>query len=113
LSEECPHCGEGRNLPAGSRFCAFCGSRLAPYTPEHLAQGVLEKRDSLRGERKEVTILFADVAGSLAMAAALDPEDIHAVMDGFFAFSLEVVHAERGTINQFRRDGFMALFGGA
>jgi class 3 adenylate cyclase/tetratricopeptide (TPR) repeat protein len=45
------------------------------------------------------------------MSEALDPEDLHAVMDGFFALALEAVHAQRGTVNQFRGDGFMALFG--
>jgi adenylate cyclase len=68
-------------------------------------------RDAEEGERKEVTVLIADVAGSLAMAEALDPEDVHALMDGFFALALEAVHDEGGTVNQFRGDGFMALFG--
>jgi class 3 adenylate cyclase len=72
---------------------------------------VLVLRDAEAGERKEVTVLIADVAGSLAMSDALDPEDLHAVMDGFFALALEAVHAEGGTVNQFRGDGFMALFG--
>jgi adenylate cyclase len=83
----------------------------ASYTPEHLHRDVLVFRDAEEGERKEVTVLIADVAGSLAMAEALDPEDVHAVMDGFFAVALEAVHAEGGTLNQFRGDGFMALFG--
>ncbi len=68
-------------------------------------------RDADGGERKEVTVLIADVAGSLAIADALDPEDIHALMDGFFALALEAVHDQLGTVNQFRGDGFMALFG--
>ncbi len=72
---------------------------------------MLVLRDAEEGERKEVTVLIADVAGSLAMADALDPEDLHAVMDGFFALALEAVHDEGGTVNQFRGDGFMALFG--
>jgi class 3 adenylate cyclase/tetratricopeptide (TPR) repeat protein len=72
---------------------------------------VLVLRDAEEGERKEVTVLIADVAGSLAMADALDPEDVHALMDGFFALALEAVHDEGGTVNQFRGDGFMALFG--
>jgi class 3 adenylate cyclase/tetratricopeptide (TPR) repeat protein len=95
-----------------------CGSALAvepnpePYTPDHLEREVFVVRESMAGgERKEVTVLIADVAGSLAMAEALDPEDIHALMDGFFALALEAVHAEGGTVNQFRGDGFMALFG--
>jgi class 3 adenylate cyclase/tetratricopeptide (TPR) repeat protein len=72
---------------------------------------VLVLRDAEEGERKQVTVLIADVAGSLAMADALDPEDVHALMDGFFALALEAVHDEGGTVNQFRGDGFMALFG--
>ena len=102
-----------------SLYCLHCGAALeredasaaAPYTPEHLRRDVLAFRDAEEGERKEVTVLIADVAGSLAMAEALDPEDIHAVMDGFFALALEAVHAQGGTVNQFRGDGFMALFG--
>jgi class 3 adenylate cyclase/tetratricopeptide (TPR) repeat protein len=72
---------------------------------------VLEVRESEAGERKEVTVLIADVAGSLAMAEALDIEDTHALMNGFFALAMEAIHREGGMINQFRGDGFMALFG--
>jgi class 3 adenylate cyclase/tetratricopeptide (TPR) repeat protein len=72
---------------------------------------VLVFRDAEEGERKEVTVLLADVAGSLAISETLDPEDVHALMNGFFALAIEAVHAERGTVNQFRGDGFMALFG--
>lgn len=72
---------------------------------------MLVLRDSQAGERKEVTVLIADVADSLAMADAVDPEDTHALMDGFFALAVEGIHREGGTVNQFRGDGFMALFG--
>jgi class 3 adenylate cyclase/tetratricopeptide (TPR) repeat protein len=126
----CAACGEA-GLPAPSRFCLRCGAALPEageaaraeageaaragagesYTPGHLTKEVLVLRDTQAGERKEVTVLIADVAGSLAMAEALDPEDIHALMDGFFALALEAVHREGGTVNQFRGDGFMALFG--
>lgn len=113
----CPRCGEAE-LPPRSRFCLACGVELdspareaAPYTPSHLSREVLTSRTAIEGERKEVTVVLADVAGSLAMAEALDPEDVHVVMDGFFALALDAVHAEAGTINQFRGDGFMALFG--
>jgi class 3 adenylate cyclase/tetratricopeptide (TPR) repeat protein len=81
-----------------------------PYTPGHL-DPVLMVKDTESGERKDVTVMIVDVAGSLAMAEALDPEDIHALMDGFFALALEAIHREGGTVNQFRGDGFMALFG--
>ena len=117
----CAHCGES-GLPERSRYCLACGVPFASpadtgtggpssYTPEHLLRGVLTTRSAREGERKDVTVVVADVAASLAMAAALDPEDVHAVMDGFFALALEVVNSEGGTINQFRGDGFMALFG--
>ena len=93
------------------RFTTVSDMAIEPvYTPAHL-EPVLVLRDTESGERKEVTVLIADVAGSLAMAEALDPEDVHALMDGFFALALEAVHREGGTINQFRGDGFMALFG--
>jgi len=114
----CPRCGAA-SLPADSRYCFRCGASLpgadpAPeeaYTPEHLAGGVLVSADARGGERKEVTVLLADVADSLGLAERLDVEDVHAVMDGFFAIALRAVHAEGGTVNQFRGDGFMALFG--
>lgn len=114
MTRACPACGE-RELPEHSRFCLACGAGLetvdASYTPAHLERDVLTTRSAHDGERKEVTILFADVAGSLAMAEALDPEEIHAIMDGLFHLALDAVHAQRGTINQFRGDGLMALFG--
>ena len=123
MSLQCPSCGE-EDLPVHSRYCLSCGAILAtrdagaapgpgaaPYTPEHLSREVLTRRETREGERKEVTVLIADVAGSLAMAASLDPESVHAVMNGLFTIALEAVHAEGGTLNQFRGDGFMALFG--
>ncbi|MBW2282794.1 MAG: guanylate cyclase, partial [Deltaproteobacteria bacterium] len=115
MTRVCPVCQE-TDLPERSRFCLSCGADVehsgsVPYTPRHLARDVLTTRTARDGERKEVTILFADVAGSLAMAESLDPEDIHRTMDGFFGLALDAVHAHRGTINQFRGDGLMALFG--
>jgi class 3 adenylate cyclase/tetratricopeptide (TPR) repeat protein len=124
MSRPCPSCGEPE-LPGRSRYCLSCGQLLVdapaepaapagpdlPYTPAHLERDVLGSRFAREGERKQVTLLFADVAGSLAMASALDPEDVHEIMNGLFALALDAVHAEQGTINQFRGDGFMALFG--
>jgi class 3 adenylate cyclase len=121
MARRCAAC-DAEGLPRESRYCLHCGAPLAAsgesgrtpdvpgYTPDHLAE-VLSRRSAREGERKDVTVLVADVAGSLAMAHRLDPEELHALMDGFFALALDAVHAERGTLNQFRGDGFMALFG--
>ena len=120
MSRRCLACG-ATELPGESRFCLHCGSALGPldapapagapsYTPQHL-RDVVERVVAREGERKHVTVLIADVAGSLAMAHRLDPEDLHALMDGFFALALDAVHAEHGFLNQYRGDGFMALFG--
>jgi class 3 adenylate cyclase len=81
------------------------------YTPRHLAERVLTEGRALRGERKEVTVLFVDVQGSTELAGALDPEDFHAVLDGAFQLMLDAVHHWEGTVNQFTGDGIMALFG--
>jgi class 3 adenylate cyclase len=120
MSPACGRCGAAE-LPPASRFCLHCGAPLAEpeeraagagssYTPPHL-ESVLASGSARDGERKDVTVLVADVAGSLAMAHRLDPEDLHALMQGFFSLAMEAVHAEHGTLNQFRGDGFMALFG--
>ena len=81
------------------------------YTPRHLAEKILTTRSALEGERKQVTILFADVAGFTAMSSRLDPEELHGIMDGCFQRVMEAVHRYEGTVNQFTGDGVMALFG--
>jgi class 3 adenylate cyclase len=81
------------------------------YTPQHLAEKILTSRSALEGERKQVTVLFADVAGFTDLAHRLDPEVVHEVMDGCFAVISAAVHRFEGTINQYTGDGVMALFG--
>ena len=92
----CPDCG--RPNPPGQKFCNGCGQGLgtsAPaarrdpraYTPKHLAEKILTSRSALEGERKQVTVLFADVKGSMELAEQLDPEEWHAILDRFFAAS--------------------------
>jgi len=81
------------------------------YTPKHLAEKILASRASVEGERKLVTVLFADVVNSTAIFEYLDPEDVHNIMDGCIRILLDNVHFYEGTINQFRGDGVMALFG--
>jgi class 3 adenylate cyclase/tetratricopeptide (TPR) repeat protein len=81
------------------------------YTPKHLAEKILTTRSALQGERKQVTVLFADVKGSMDLAEHVDPEEWHKIMDRFFAILSEGVHRFEGTINQYTGDGIMALFG--
>jgi len=81
------------------------------YTPPHLAEKILTSRSALEGERKQVTVLFCDLANSTALAERLGPEHMHTLLNRFFALALDAVHRYEGTINQFLGDGFMALFG--
>ncbi len=98
-----------------------CGAPLArptapapdprDYTPRHLVDKILRSRSALEGERKQVTVLFADVAGSVELSARLDPEEWRRVLDRFFRILADGVHRFEGTINQYTGDGIMALFG--
>ncbi len=81
------------------------------YTPPHLANTILTSRSALVGERKHVTVLFADLQDSTVLAQAVAPEVLHDVLDGVCEFMLAEVHRVEGTINQFTGDGIMALFG--
>jgi class 3 adenylate cyclase len=81
------------------------------YTPPHLVEKILTSHATLQGERKQVTVLFCDLANSTGLAEQLGPEAMHAVLNQFFALALDAVHRYEGTINQFLGDGFMALFG--
>jgi len=103
-------------------FCLGCGRPLreeptAPdrdpraYTPKHLADRILQSRAALEGERKQVTVLFADVKGSMELAEQIDPEAWHGILDRFFHILAEGVHRFDGTVNQYTGDGIMALFG--
>ncbi|HEY0913722.1 MAG TPA: adenylate/guanylate cyclase domain-containing protein [Solimonas sp.] len=112
----CPSCQNAN--PDGSRFCNQCGQRLdavpAParsYTPRHLAEQVLRNRGALQGERKRVTVLFADVKGSTRLAQEAGPELWHSILDRFFSILSAAVHRYEGTVNQYTGDGIMALFG--
>ena len=120
---ECPQCG--KILSYLAKFCDKCGhdlreSKEAPptdygqpqsYTPKHLADKILTTRSSIEGERKLVTVLFADVADFTAISERLDPEEVHQIMDGCFKILMGEIHKFEGTINQFTGDGVMALFG--
>ncbi len=116
----CDTCSQAN--PPASRFCNRCGGELAAaaegdsraprdYTPRHLAEKILRQKAALEGERKHVTVLFADLADSTELAERLGPEAMHALMDRAFRRILAQVHRYEGTVNQFTGDGVMALFG--
>ena len=116
----CPGCGFAN--PPGFKFCGECGGSLsgsAPspersprdYTPKHLANRILQSKSALEGERKQVTVLFADVKGSMELAEQVDPEQWHAILERFFGILTAGVHRFEGTVNQYTGDGIMALFG--
>lgn len=123
--------------PPGSRFCNGCGATLdaeqrgvpeaaaasssvvstkadrAPrdYTPKHLADKILQSKSALEGERKQVTVLFADIQGSMTLSTQLDPEQWHELLERYFEILTDAVHRFEGTVNQYTGDGIMALFG--
>ena len=123
LSLICPQCNSEN--PPENAFCDQCGfdlkehkesppidySEPQSYTPKFLADKILTNRSAIEGERKLVTVLFADVANYTAMSERLDPEEVHQIMDGCFKILMDEIHRHEGTINQFTGDGVMVLFG--
>ncbi len=132
LEGVCPSCGAP--VPPSSRFCGECGAPLGPaspplpraapaaagpapftspraYTPAHLVERILKDGAALVGERKQVTVLFADVSGFTSLSERLDPEDVHGLINRAFELMLAEIHRYEGTVNQFLGDGLMALFG--
>jgi class 3 adenylate cyclase/tetratricopeptide (TPR) repeat protein len=122
LDLACPSCGA--TVPAGRKFCGSCGKALntqtesAPrftspeaYTPKHLAEKILTSKSALEGERKQVTVLFADLKGSMELLADRDPEEARTILDPVLELMMEAVHRYEGTVNQVMGDGIMALFG--
>src|SRR3954467_2577137 len=129
LALACPACGFSND--GGEKYCGGCGASLAAprapattqpapepkfvspesYTPQHLAERILTSRTALEGERKQVTVLFADLKGSMELLADRDPEDARAILDPVLERMMEAVHRYEGTVNQVMGDGIMALFG--
>jgi class 3 adenylate cyclase/tetratricopeptide (TPR) repeat protein len=81
------------------------------YTPKHLAEKILTSKSALEGERKQVTVLFADLKGSMELLADRDPEEARKILDPVLERMMEAVHRYEGTVNQVMGDGIMALFG--
>ena len=122
MESSCPSCGHP--VGAGKKFCGNCGASLteqaaarpvarAPesYTPKHLAEKIRTARADLAGERKQVTVLFADLKGSMELLADRDPEEARRLLDPVLERMMEAVHRYEGTVNQVMGDGIMALFG--
>jgi hypothetical protein len=118
LAVLCRECG-ARNAPA-QKFCGECGARLEAgtssrqhspdvYTPKHLAEKILTSRTALEGERKQVTVLFADLKASMELLADRDPEEARKLLDPVVERMMEAVHYYEGTVNEVRGDGIMAL----
>src|SRR5499433_2547568 len=120
LAAVCPKCGASN--PPDNRFCGQCASELggpaavalsAPqaYTPRHLAEKILTSPGAQAGERKTVTVLFADLKSSMELLLDRDPEEARALLDPVLELMMEAVHQFEGTVNQVMGDGIMALFG--
>jgi predicted ATPase/class 3 adenylate cyclase len=122
LPTRCAKCES--ELPPGAKFCPQCAAPVgavadgvprfaspAAYTPTHLAERILTSKEALEGERKHVTVLFADLKGSMELLADRDPEDARGLLDGVLERMIDAVHRYEGTVNQVMGDGIMALFG--
>jgi class 3 adenylate cyclase/tetratricopeptide (TPR) repeat protein len=128
IASRCPSCGS--QPQPGAAFCDQCGTSLTrtttaaippPFaarplmpqasTPPYLAEKILRSRTALEGERKQVTVLFADLKGSMELLADRDPEDARAILDPVLEHLMDAVHRYEGTVNQVMGDGIMALFG--
>ena len=129
LEISCPKCGT-RN-PLSSKFCFECGSKLdvqteisprelsfdeklakiQKYLPKGLAEKILAQRDRIEGERKQVTIMFCDMAGFTPLVEKLGPEEAYSIMDQVYEILIHKVHDYEGTVNEMTGDGVMALFG--
>jgi hypothetical protein len=123
LSAGCSQCGVA-NAP-DDNFCWKCGARVTPssappatrfaapesYTPKHLAEKILISKSALEGERKQVTVLFADLKGSMELLADRDSEEARKLLDPVLERMMEAVHHYEGTVNHVMGNGIMALFG--
>jgi predicted ATPase/class 3 adenylate cyclase len=122
LALKCAVCGT--ELPPGAKFCLECGQSVSAqpavatrftspgtYTPKHLVEKILTSKSALEGERKQVTVLFADMKGSMELLADRDPEEARKILDPVLEHMMEAVHRYEGTVNQVMGDGIMALFG--
>lgn len=122
LSSPCSQCGA--HLPREAVYCPSCGTHVAiagrapakptsqdPRTPKHLAEKILAAKSAVEGERKQVTILFADLKSSMEILAEQDAEIADKLLDSVLELMMDAVHRYEGIVNQVMGDGIMALFG--
>jgi class 3 adenylate cyclase/tetratricopeptide (TPR) repeat protein len=126
---KCPNC-QFEN-PEGAKFCNECGHRLAltpeissqtlsfekrlekiqQYLPDGLTEKILNQREKIEGERKQVTVMFCDMVGFTPLVDRIGPVEAYRVMDKIYEILIRQVHEYEGTVNQMTGDGVMALFG--
>ncbi|MFC1885616.1 adenylate/guanylate cyclase domain-containing protein [Thermodesulfobacteriota bacterium] len=129
LEISCPNCGS--SPPAGFKFCNNCGhelrkpseeltidlsfdqkiEKIQKYLPKGLTEKILSQKDRIEGERKQVTVMFADMEGFSQLTEILGPEEAYTFMDQVYEILIHKVHDYEGTVNEFTGDGIMALFG--
>jgi len=122
LTQTCPACGAP--VSSTAKFCPQCGGATAgaalkqsrfnsptSYTPRHIAEKILSSRGALEGERKLVTVLFADLKGSMELLNDRDPEEARTILDPVLQLMMDAVHYYEGTVSQTMGDGIMAIFG--
>lgn len=107
--DQCTACG--RELPPAAKFCPECGHAVAPSAASGAAERLLQATSALEGERKFVTILFADLKGSLELIADRDPEEVGNLLHPVVKHMCEAVEKYGGTVSQVMGDGILALFG--
>jgi hypothetical protein len=125
----CPHCNYSN--PPQFKFCGECGQKLSipsepppkelsfdekiekiqRYLPKGLTEKILSQRDKIEGERKQVTVMFCDMAGFTPLSEMLGIEEAYSIMDRVYEILIHKVHDYEGTVNEMTGDGIMALFG--
>jgi hypothetical protein len=129
----CPQCG-AEVLPS-DKFCGDCRhdlkkpkepslkdlskdlsfdeklTKIQKYLPKGLTEKIMSQKDRIEGERKQVTVMFADMEGFTSLSERLGPEEAYIIMDQVYEILIHKVHDYEGTVNEFTGDGIMALFG--
>jgi class 3 adenylate cyclase/tetratricopeptide (TPR) repeat protein len=126
---KCPSCGH--SVMPSAKFCEDCGqplsdtsksipkdltfdeklAKIQKYIPGNITEKILSQRNRIEGERKQVSVLFTDMAGYTTMSEKLDAEEVYSLMDQVYEILIHKVTEYGGTVNEFTGDGIMALFG--